>query len=217
MKLSSSSWTNGDRIPERFAAGRLAPGGGVEYSDNLNPHLAWSDLPGGTQSLALICHDFDVPGKPEEVDRHDREVPADLPRVDFFHWVLVDLPPAPAQIAEGEFSRGFTPRGKPGPQAARGARSGLNDYTGWYAGDPALAGSYFGYDGPFPPFNDSLVHHYVFALFAVSVPRLAVEGRFTGVQVRAALAGVTLGAATFSGTYTLNRRLLASGGGRRAA
>jgi len=207
MKLTSRSWINGDRIPARFAAGRLAEDGSVGFSDNLNPHLAWTDLPPGTKSLALVCHDFDVPSIGDDVNQPGREVPADLPRVDFFHWVLVDLPPSPAEIAEGEFSRGFTARGKPGPQALRGARQGLNDYTGWFAADAQMAGSYFGYDGPFPPFNDTLVHHYVFTLYAVSVPRLAVEGAFTGPQVREALARCTLGAATFSGTYTLNRRL----------
>jgi hypothetical protein len=207
MKLTSRSWINGDRIPARFAAGRLAEDGSVGFSDNINPQLAWSELPTGTMSLALICHDFDVPSRGDDVNQPDREVPADLPRVDFFHWLLVDLPPAPAEIAEGEFSRGFTARGKPGPQALRGARQGLNDYTGWFAGDAQRAGQYFGYDGPFPPFNDSLVHHYVFTLYAVSMPRLPVEGAFGGLQVREALARCTLGAATFSGTYTLNRRL----------
>jgi phosphatidylethanolamine-binding protein (PEBP) family uncharacterized protein len=209
MELWSDSWTNGDRIPPRFAAGRLRPDGGVEFSDNLNPHLAWKDLPEGTASMVLICHDFDVPSRTDDVNRPGREVPADLPRVDFFHWVLVDLPPRPTVIAEGEFSRGFTPRGKSGPSAIHGARQGLNDYTTWFAGDPERAGQYFGYDGPFPPFNDSLVHHYVFTLYAVSVPRLPVAGVFTGHEVRAALAGRVLGAATFSGTYTLNPRLAA--------
>ena len=207
MELRSQSWANGDRIPVRFAAGRLADDGTVGFSDNLNPHLAWRDLPAGTRSLVLICHDFDVPSRGDDVNRHDREIPAELPRVDFFHWVLVDLPPTPAEIAEGEFSRGFTPRGKPGPQTLRGARQGVNDYTGWFAGDAQMAGSYFGYDGPFPPFNDSLVHHYLFTLYAVSLARLPVEDAFTGAQVRAALADCTLGAATFSGTYSLNRRL----------
>jgi hypothetical protein len=138
-------------------------------------------------------------------------VPADLPRVDFFHWVLIDLPPAPTVIAEGEFSRGFTARGKPGPAARGGIRQGLNDYTNWFAGHPQMAGQYFGYDGPFPPWNDSLVHHYVFTLYAVSLARLPVEGAFTGGQVRRALAGHVLGEATFSGTYTLNPRLLTAG------
>ena len=209
MELRSDSWTSGDRIPERYAAGRLLPDGTVGFSDNLNPHLAWSGIPAGTKSMVLICHDFDVPSRGDDVNQTDREVPADLPRVDFFHWVLIDLPPEPTVIEEGQFSRGFTARGKPGPGSLNGSRHGLNDYTGWFAGNPEMAGQYFGYDGPFPPFNDSLVHHYVFTLYALDVPRLAVDGAFTGADVRAALAGRVLGEATFSGTYTLNRRLAA--------
>ena len=206
MRLVSNSWVDGDRIPARYAAGRR-DGQGVGFSDNLSPHLAWSEIPQGTQSFALICHDFDVPSRGDDVNQPDREVPADLPRVDFFHWVLVDLPPTVTQIAEGEFSRGFTARGKPGPASLHGARQGLNDYTGWFASDAEMAGAYFGYDGPFPPFNDSLVHHYVFTLYALAVPRLELDGSFTGAQVRQAMAPHVLGSATHSGTYTLNRRL----------
>ena len=208
MKLWSDSWGPGDRIAPTYAAGRLDGDAGVTFSDNVNPHLAWSGLPVGTRSLVLVCHDFDVPSRGDDVNQAGREVPADLPRVDFFHWLLVDLPPTLAQIGEGEFSRGFTPRGKPGPATLHGARQGLNDYTGWFAGNAELAGHYFGYDGPFPPFNDSLVHHYVFTLYAVDLARLPVEGAFTGAQVRAAPAGHALDTATHSGTYTLNRRLL---------
>ena len=206
MKLSSDSWVDGDRIPTRHAAGRRTDGG-VGFSDNLNPHLAWSEIPPGTKSFALICHDFDVPSRGDDVNRSDREVPEDLPRVDFFHWVMVDLPASLHTIAEGEFSRGFTARGKPGPATLHGARHGLNDYTGWFAGDPERAGQYFGYDGPFPPFNDSLVHHYVFTLYALNVARAPVEGVFTGPQVRQAIYPHVLAEATYSGTYTLNRRL----------
>jgi Raf kinase inhibitor-like YbhB/YbcL family protein len=208
MKLWSDSWTNGDRIGAKYAAGKLDAASGVGFSDNVNPHLAWNEVPAGTRSLVLICHDFDVPSKGDDVNRPDREIPSDLPRVDFFHWLLVDLPPTLTQIAEGEFSRAFAARGKPGPAARHGARQGLNDYTGWFAANPEMAGDYFGYDGPFPPFNDSLVHHYVFTLYALDAARLAVEGAFNGAQVRAALAGHVLDAATYSGTYTLNRRLL---------
>src|SRR5882757_8487256 len=152
MKLWSDSWINGERIPTRFAAGKPDPQGGVTFSDNLSPHLAWSEVPAGTQSFALICHDFDVPSRGDDVNQTDREVPADLPRVDFFHWVMVDLPASTGELKEGEFSRGFTSHGKPGPQIGA-ARHGLNDYTGWFAADPDMAGNYFGYDGPFPPFN----------------------------------------------------------------
>jgi Raf kinase inhibitor-like YbhB/YbcL family protein len=207
MKLTSQSWGNGERIPSHFAAGKL-DAAGVAFADNVNPHLAWTDVPAGAKSLVLICHDFDVPSKGDDVNKPDREIPSDLPRVDFFHWVLVDLPPTLHEIAEGEFSRGFTARGKPGPAAPHGARQGLNDYTGWFAGNAEMAGNYHGYDGPFPPFNDSLVHHYVFTLYALNLARLPLEGVFTGQQVRDAMAGHVMDAATYSGTYTLNRRLL---------
>ena len=206
MRLWSNSWVDGERIPARYAAGRLLDSG-VGFSDNLNPHFAWSEVPAGTRSFALICHDFDVPSRGDDVNRTDREVPEDLPRVDFFHWVMVDLPARVATIAEGEFSRGFTARGKPGPAAPGGARHGLNDYTGWFAGDAERGGDYFGYDGPFPPFNDSLVHHYVFTLYALDVARAPIEGAFTGAQARAAIYPHVLAEAMHSGTYTLNRRL----------
>lgn len=206
MRLWSNSWVDGERIPARYAAGRLLDSG-VGFSDNLNPHFAWSEVPAGTRSFALICHDFDVPSRGDDVNKTDREVPEDLPRVDFFHWVLVDLPASLATIAEGEFSRGFTPRGKRGPATLHGARHGLNDYTGWFADDAERGGSYFGYDGPFPPFNDSLVHHYVFTLYALDVVRAPIEGTFDGPQARAAIYPHVLAEAMHSGTYTLNRRL----------
>ncbi len=206
MILSSDSWVDGERIPPRCAAGRHT-GSGVGFSDNLSPQFSWSDVPPGTRSFAMVCHDFDVPSVGDDVNQDDREVPEDLPRIDFFHWVMVDLPASLRSIAEGEFSRGFTARGKSGPATLHGARHGLNDYTGWFAGDRELAGQYFGYDGPFPPFNDSVVHHYVFTLYALNVERAPVEGTFTGAQVRQAIYPHVLAEATYSGTYTLNRRL----------
>jgi hypothetical protein len=208
MKIHSDSFGNGARIPERFAAGKL-DGAGVGFSDNVNPHLAWSDIPAGTKSFALICHDPDVPSVGDDVNKPDREVPASLARVDFFHWLLTDLPSSITTIAEGEFSRGFTTRGKPGPETFHGARHGVNDYTTWFAGDAAMAGSYFGYDGPFPPFNDALVHHYVFTVFALDVAKLPTlkAGAFDGAQLRAALQGHVLASASWTGTYSLNRRL----------
>lgn len=207
MKLWSQSFAEGQRIPARCAAGKPDDKSVVTFSDNLNPHLGWSEVPEGTRSLVLICHDPDVPSRGDDVNQADREVPADLPRVDFFHWVMVDLPPTLREIAEGEFSRKFTVRGKAGPGTLHGARHGLNDYTGWFAGDHDMNGEYFGYDGPFPPFNDQRVHRYVFTLYALDLPHCAVDGHFTGSQVRGAIHGQVLAQAQLSGTYSLNRRL----------
>ncbi len=202
MKFWTDSFTHIIHGDNAFCAphaqSHACPGG------NLNPHLAWGGLPEGTQSLVLICHDPDVPSRGDDVNQEGRCVPAALPRVDFFHWVLVDLPPTPSQIDAGEFSRGVMPRGKHGPHAARGARHGLNDYTGWFASDKDMAGDYFGYDGPCPPWNDSIPHHYVFTLYALDTAHCPVEGKFTGPQVREAIRGHVLAQAVITGLYTLN-------------
>ena len=91
MKLWSDSWVNGEQIPIPYAAGKPDGASGVTFSDNLNPHLAWSEIPEGTRSFTLICHDFDVPSRGEDVNRADREIPADLPRVDFFHNPSIEM------------------------------------------------------------------------------------------------------------------------------
>ena len=95
-------------------------------------------------------------------------------------------------------------RGKPGPNAPRGARQGINDYTGWFSGDKDMGGNYFGYDGPCPPWNDALPHHYVFTLYALRVARLDVSGVFTGAAARDAILPQALGHASVAGRYTLN-------------
>jgi len=204
MQLTSTAFQNNQPVPAEYAFGAPDPEQHVTLSANKNPPLAWGDLPAGAKSLALICHDPDVPTKPDGVNQEGRVVPADLPRTDFHHWILVDLPPEPAQINAGEFASGVTARGKPGPEAPRGARQGINNYTDWFAGDEQMAGKYFGYDGPCPPWNDAIVHHYIFTLYALDLDRCPVEGEFTGPEVLKAIAGHVLAKAVLTGTYSLN-------------
>lgn len=191
-------------IPVEYAFGVADPQQHVVLGANRNPAFTWGELPAGTGSLVLICHDLDVPTRADDVNKEDRQVPADLPRTDFYHWILVDLAPEPAQIQAGEFSNGITPGGKPGPAGPHNTRQGINNYREWFAGDPAMAGRYFGYDGPCPPWNDSLVHRYVFTLYALDVARCPIEGEFTGPEVLAAIAGHILDQASFTATYSLN-------------
>lgn len=204
MKFTSSVLRDQQTIPVEYAFGIPDPEQHVALGANINPPFEWSNLPPRTQSLVLIGHDRDVPTRADDVNQEGRMVPADLPRADFYHWILVDLPPEPAQILAGEFSKGVTPGGKPGPEGPRGARQGINNYREWFANDPAMAGDYFGYDGPCPPWNDSIVHHYVFTLYALDVARCPVEGSFTGPEVLAAIAGHILDQARIIGTYSLN-------------
>lgn len=204
MKLTSESFKDMGAIPGRCAFAVPDAQSHVRLSDNRNPQLAWTSLPTGTRSLVLICHDYDVPSKPDDVNQEGRVIAATLPRVEFYHWVLIDLKPYPEHIAEGEFSNGITARGKPGPQASRGARQGLNDYTAWFAGDKDMAGDYFGYDGPCPPWNDTIVHHYVFTLYALDIDQCPLKESFKGPDVRAVIEGHVLDSARITGLYALN-------------
>ena len=214
MKFWSDSFRDGGLIPGDFAFCVIDPKTHVKLSANRNPHLAWSDLPPGTRSLALILCDGDVPSRGDDVNQEGKIVPLDLPRVDFFHWTLIDIPANVSAIDAGAFSDGVTARGKAGPQIAgsplTGARHGLNDYTGWFASDADMRGDYFGYDGPCPPWNDALAHRYVFTLYALDIARVPVEGKFTGSEVREAIQGHILAQASFSGGYTLNPALAKS-------
>ena len=204
MKLTSTSFEDGGVIPAEYAFCAPDPRTHATLSKNRNPQLAWADAPAGTQSFAILCHDPDVPSKGDDVNQEGRRVPASLPRVDFFHWVLVDLPPVVTSVDAGEFASSVTARGKPGPEAARGGRQGINDYTGWFASDKEMAGDYYGYDGPCPPWNDEIPHRYVFTVFALDVARLPLQGRFGGPEVRKAIEGHVLGQASITGRYTLN-------------
>ncbi|CAG0960998.1 hypothetical protein BURK1_00717 [Burkholderiales bacterium] len=204
MKLTTTAFADGGAIPAEFAFGRPDSTTHVALSANRNPDLAWTGAPAGTKSFAVLCVDPDVPSRGDDVNQEGRVVPASLPRVDFHHWVLVDLPASTTSVARGEHADGVTPRGKAGPAAKHGARHGINDYTGWFANDPAMAGDWYGYDGPCPPWNDAIAHRYRFTVYALDVPRLAVEGRFGGAEVLAAMAGHVLAQASVTGRYTLN-------------
>ena len=116
MKLWSESFEDGGVIPPRLAFGKAHAETHVELSDNCNPHLAWSDLPAGTRSLALVCVDPDAPSRPDNVNREGVTVPADLPRADFYHWALVDLAPDASPSQRASSARGSHPEGSRAPR-----------------------------------------------------------------------------------------------------
>lgn len=209
MKLTSDSFKDGAAIPGEFAFAVQDAKSHVALSSNRNPQLAWTDVPEGTESFALIVHDPDVPSKGDDVNQEGREVPASLPRVDFYHWLLIDIPAEMREIAAGSQSDGITPHGKRGPAAPGRMRHGINSYTQWFASDPQMEGDYFGYDGPCPPWNDSIVHHYIFTLYALDINELDFEGEVTAENIQAAMKGHVLAEASLTGTYSLNPKVKA--------
>ncbi len=193
----------GGVIPGAFAFCLPAKQGHVTLGPNKSPEISWSKGPAGTASYAIIMRDSDVPSVADSVNKEGQTIPAKLKRVTFYHWILVDIPTTVTGLPAGADSNGITAHGKlPGP-SKNGVR-GVNDYTGWFASDPTMAGTYGGYDGPCPPWNDSIVHHYHFTVYALNVPSLKLSGPFSGIAARKAMRTHVLARGEVVGTYTLN-------------
>ena len=203
LTVTIDGWADGATIPGTFAFGVPAADGPMTFGPNRNPRIAWTGAPAGAKSFAIICHDPDVPSVADDVNKEGVSISADLPRVDFYHWVLVDIPASITEIAEGADSDGVTVGGKPAGPAAVGVR-GLNSYTDFLAGSDDLKGDYAGYDGPCPPWNDTLLHHYHFTVYALDVETLGLGDRFGGGEALKAMEGHVLAEGAWMGTYTLN-------------
>jgi Raf kinase inhibitor-like YbhB/YbcL family protein len=95
LTITSAAFASGGEIPTRHTC----------EGEDLSPPLAFSGVPPGARSLALVVDDPDAPD------------PA-APRMVYVHWVVQDLSPATAEIPEGASGRGLP----------KGAREGLNDW-----------------------------------------------------------------------------------------
>ncbi|MBK8008839.1 MAG: YbhB/YbcL family Raf kinase inhibitor-like protein [Rhizobiales bacterium] len=205
MKLISQTFKDMTPMPDECAFGLAQPDGTYRWGHNRNPHFAWSGLPAGTKSLAIVNDDLDVPVKLDTFNKDGAVVSKDQQRRTLCHWVLIDLSPEISEIALGEFSEGVTEGGKPGPAAARGARQGINEYSDWFKNDAKMRGNYFGYDGPCPPWNDEKSHRYVFTLYALGVPRLDVDGAFDKEAALKAMRGHIIDMASITGLFATRR------------
>lgn len=95
MTLSSQAFSHGGSIPKRYTC----------EGEDTSPDLAWSGVPAGTKSLALIVDDPDAPD------------PA-APKRTWVHWVLYNIPPEAGGLKQA-ISRAELPKG---------AEEGLNDW-----------------------------------------------------------------------------------------
>jgi Raf kinase inhibitor-like YbhB/YbcL family protein len=88
LTLSSEAFAHGEQIPRRHTC----------EGEDLSPPLAWSGLPDGTRSAALICDDPDAPSGT------------------FTHWVAWGLDPGAGGLAEGVAApaEGLSSFGTPG-------------------------------------------------------------------------------------------------------
>jgi Raf kinase inhibitor-like YbhB/YbcL family protein len=78
LKLESPDFVHMGEIPKRYTCD----------GDDISPALSWSNLPAGTQSLALIVDDPDAPD------------PA-APKLVWVHWVLYNIPATSTGMTAG--------------------------------------------------------------------------------------------------------------------
>ncbi len=100
LQLTSPAFKPQGEIPKRHTCD----------AEDVSPALAWTGVPAGTKSLALVVDDPDAPDPR-------------APKVVWVHWVLYDIPPATGALAEGTTAKTLP----------KGALEGLNDWkqTGW--------------------------------------------------------------------------------------
>lgn len=153
FRITSTAFAPDEPIPARFTCD--GPG--------LSPPLAWTSVPEGARSLALIVDDPDAPD------------PA-APRRTWVHWLLYNLSPSVASLAEGA---GNAP-------PADGAREGVND------------SDELGYGGPCPPIGR---HRYYFRLYALDTVLADLGDEARRRHLDAAMEGHVLGSAVLMGTY----------------
>ena len=94
LTLTSSAFAPGEKIPAKYTC----------EGDDLSPPLAFTGVPDGTKSLALIVDDPDVP---------DPKAPKRI----WVHWVVFNLPPDAQGLPEDVSGSGLP----------SGAVTGLND------------------------------------------------------------------------------------------
>ncbi len=192
-------------IPTEYAFCVPSEQGHTTSGANKNPAIKWSKGPSGTQSYAIIVVDTDVPTVFDDANKEGKTIAKSLKRRDFYHMILVDIPASKTELAMGADSNAITPKGKPPGSTPNGVR-GVNDYTSAMSGP--MAGTYGGYDGPCPPWNDEILHHYHFIVYALDTPSLGLTGNFGGADAQVAIAKHALAKGEVVGTYTQNPALL---------
>jgi hypothetical protein len=205
LKVSVGSFKAGGMMDNKFAFCIPAAQGHTTGGPNLSPSISWSKGPRGTKSYAIILHDTDSPAEQrEKMNKEGMTLTEDVPRRNFYHWVLVDIPASVTSLKEGAESNTRVVHGKPAMPAAAGGVRGLNDYTKATAANDAMKGQYYGYDGPCPPWNDERPHHYHFTVYALSVGSLNLPSDFDGAAAVDAMKGKILAQGEQLGIFTQN-------------
>jgi len=93
MRLTSSAFDKGGGIPSKHTG----------EGEDTSPPLEWTNVPDGTRSFAVICHDPDAPV-------------VSSGGYGFVHWVLYNVPGTATRLPEGggDYTSGLSDFGKLG-------------------------------------------------------------------------------------------------------
>ena len=80
-------------------------------------------------------HDRSVPTVFDDANQEGRTIPADLARMDFMHWILIDIPTTTTSLTEGAESDSVVPKGKPTGSSEHGT-CGANDFGMFMTSNP---------------------------------------------------------------------------------
>lgn len=210
LLIRIGSIKNEQPIPEKFAYCVPDGEGKTKDGDNLNPTIRWSGAPPETKSYVLLMVDKDVPASFKRANQKGKTISKKAKRKDFYHWVMTDIPTHITSIPQGEASEGVIEGGKELGKTVYGT-NGRNDYATF------MEGTYGGYDGPCPPWNDERIHNYHFNVYALDTKTLELEEGFTGSDVIKAMDGHILTQGEIVGTYTTNAVLLEAAEKAKAA
>ncbi|HEY2528444.1 MAG TPA: YbhB/YbcL family Raf kinase inhibitor-like protein [Xanthobacteraceae bacterium] len=204
LKVKVDNLKAGGMVANKYAFCAPASQGHTQPGQDINPSISWSKGPRGTKSYAIILYDPQSPAEHREMmNKEGVTMTSDIKRHDFFHWILVDIPPSVTSIKEGADSNARVVHGKPATPSAAGVK-GLNDYTKVTAANDAMKGNYYGYDGPCPPWNDELVHQYHFMVYALSVSSLNLPRDFDAAAAQDAMKDKILAQGELVALYTQN-------------
>jgi Raf kinase inhibitor-like YbhB/YbcL family protein len=151
LSLTSPAFSPGEKIPSRYTC----------EGEDVSPPLVISGVPDGAKSLVLIIDDPDAPDPK-------------APKVIWTHWLLYNLPPDSAVLAEDASRKGLP----------KGAVTGMSDRKET------------SYHGPCPPIGR---HRYFHKLYALD--RLLPAKPLTKGELEAAMQGHVLAEASLMGTY----------------
>jgi Raf kinase inhibitor-like YbhB/YbcL family protein len=144
----------------------------------ISPKLVWSGVPEGTRSFALTVTDPDLPSE------------FNFPR-SFAHWMVHDIPGHVRELVEGASGSLAMPTG---------AVELSSDFVTF-----RVPGFGCGWGGPWPPDRQ---HRYVFTLYALKTPRVAVPSDADLPAFAAAVMPVAIDQASFTAVYGPARKPL---------